>query len=125
VTDNEKAATFIGWKFCDGKPIWQNNPTLRFKCSKCERTEPDAIDLHRPAPNMSKPENYMRALQAVFEAGWCPCIEGDHHHGGSTWKVFFGHALRDATESVLDLNISEGVRRALAALYDAEHKENA
>lgn len=47
MTNNQKAATFIGWTPCDRDP----NDVLT------------CMVAHAPAPDMSKPENYVRALE--------------------------------------------------------------
>lgn len=58
MTENEKAATYIGW-IPEGCTI---NPASSRACElgtkSCERR-------HNPAPDMSKPEHYMWAMEAL------------------------------------------------------------
>lgn len=96
MTENEKAATFIGWRpgeVCEsemGCPEWDMDQSSVF---------------HRDhlvaAPDMSDPRNYTKALEGLW---WERAMNG-------RWKVLrsgkahgFGHTPQ----------------KALAALYDAE-----
>jgi hypothetical protein len=85
MTENEKAATFIGWKRGD----------FRYETWPWD------------APDMSRPENYMRAVGKLLEVGRTVCF---------TPK--YGVIIHDDH----GLNLAEGkdCRAALAALYDAE-----
>ncbi len=61
LTDNEKCATFIGWKRGDGN----GHRVGVYWCHTCNRYTPDTIAHLNAAPDMSKPENYMRAIAAL------------------------------------------------------------
>lgn len=100
LSDNEKAATFIGWYA--GLPI----------------------------PDMSKPENYMRALEAVangfssytIDVAFGCCAEGwfvalGDDYGNGPW---IDGAKRNIEREAP--TIGEATVLALVALYDAEHK---
>lgn len=108
MTDNEKAATFIGWR--EGQPCshreridgsqWGNGIQQCFLChcrlpiDRCFHTD--------PAPPMADPRNYMKALENVAQAG----KDSDSMEAALTRTII----NRDGGEIVA----------WLAALYDAE-----
>jgi hypothetical protein len=71
MTDNEKAATFIGWKrlqHCEDTTWTLEDEGGR--CDECGYLVVGPIGAgnrfhDRIAPNMSKPENYMKALEGL------------------------------------------------------------
>jgi hypothetical protein len=78
-----------------------------------------------PAPDMSDPRNYMKALEiqtgrmyliSIYEGG---CDEGD------PWVVEFkpwqGALDRYPAKGISTKSLGEAAMKALAALYDAEH----
>lgn len=100
MTDNEKAATFIGWKpntLCylsdnDGFCVIHNT-MLQF-----------GVGHILAAPNITDPRNYMKALENIAQT---------HPHFDDFEAAFVRTIInRDGSEMVT----------ALAALYDAEHK---
>jgi len=105
MTNNEKAATFIGWRHKE--------------CSICETAwspETVQISVHMPmcsvrAPDMSKPENYMRALQALpADLMWNLGIDPYGYPYCNIMSRMYGvQDTRGRGHSVMD---------ALAALYD-------
>lgn len=98
MTDNEKAATFIGWVgACDEHP-WSGD----VRCSK--------------APDMSKPENYMRALDRLHQRG-----AGFVQWGNGCFATFNDEDGTDHTGPIKE-TIAEAVVAFLVALYDAEHE---
>jgi hypothetical protein len=96
MTDNEKAATFIGWK-----------PS---------RTPGVA---NSPAPDMSDPRNYMKALEAVSAAGYNITLE-------DRWQLTIDKEMPEGQEHFVVYKLSLQQHNvfvmALAALYDAEHQ---
>jgi hypothetical protein len=113
MTDDEKAATFIGWdlnQLCVApmKPI---DGCADWWCAVCNYAGGSRHDTK--CPDMSKPENYMRALEA---RDWYSLDKGDN--------------FRCAVASGDDLisrysknSMAAAIVEALAALYDAEHPE--
>ena len=144
MTANDKAATYLGWNpnRCDGmcKGWWDGS----WVCDLCGQdghgwstpaNGPDHSHLrieHKPAkaPDMSKPENYMRALETLNSGDIPgPSIEG----GEGTWEVTFylGHTIENSDGSlsarlirVEESTFSDAIVKALAALWDAEHEES-
>ena len=131
MTDNEKAAHFIGWKPCIGYvEVRDDAPEYRYcACGFYVRTEylegpcPPSPHKNPDAPDMSDARNYMKALEA---------IQARTHHGpiemtvecdrDEDWKptkfrwlvklykvLEDEHSVHDWLEPVA----------ALAALYDA------
>ena len=98
MTDNEKAATFIGWT--DGE----------FTCIYHEPCPSDCRERKRKplgAPDMSKPENYMRALNALpVELTWMIYrdAEGDHETRIDRFKptVIIGRTPLEALAALYD-----------------------
>jgi hypothetical protein len=125
MTDHEKAATFIGWV------QEQTYGALGFKYAKwCTL----------PAPDMSKPENYMWALETLRQRGFTYSLGGDsvalmklRAERGSKDVRVYTVALWPSIDGSMDLNsevhgdssnsIAEAVIKALAALYNTEHPE--
>lgn len=123
MTDNEKAATFIGW-----------NPTVQCYCASkgLNRMNPEHADLpiehSMSAPDMSDPRNYMKALEA---------IQARTNHGPIELRL---SCERDddwkPTKYVWDMRLYKVLEdehtvdwaspvKALALLYDAEHDDDA
>jgi hypothetical protein len=130
MTDNEKAATFIGWKdadsnICLGYGIRHpDEPHYRCPCG----WSANEYGLHgmseargglkASTPDMIKPENYMRALEAVaaredaiVETSLAPHREVEFRLPNGVWII--GGNKGDS--------IAQAAINALAALYDAEH----
>lgn len=110
MTDNEKAATFIGWSPTDWcKAIhWHYEQgfavceTCDFNSQKKQIRHP--MPEHRsPAPDMADPRNYMKALENLAQAG---------KDSGSMEAAL--------TRTIVNRDGGEIVAW-LAALYDAEH----
>ena len=104
MTNNEKSATFIGWKpyeqdFVHGA-IWRDEDGIR-------------------APDMSKPENYMRALVEQI-------VSLEHDYEG--WHCSLARLMpEDSKVPVIpDWHETAGqaVISAFARLYDAENGTN-
>lgn len=134
MTDNEKAATFIGWR--EGQPCshreqidgsqWGNGIQQCFLChcrlpiDRCFHTD--------PAPPMADPRNYMKALEIAgrkFE--W---FQIQYQGGDSYWVTIGGYLDYDGSpydyKSMADgKSTAEAVIATLAALYDAEHATQA
>lgn len=108
VTDNEKAATFIGWNHerCELRRILEHHP--KDWCDRHKRYEPEC-------PDMTQPQNWARALVALMHDGhWWEL------HGSSDGIA----SLRidpDGDDSELAFHdgdsISAAIIRTLAALY--------
>jgi hypothetical protein len=98
MTENDKAATFIGWKPGQRCERWY---TLQSGSWCYDHKTKDAHDL--PAPDMSDPRNYMKALEACDD--WQLAKENQ-----MIW-VERGDCRKYGITP----------RKALAALYDAEH----
>ncbi len=115
MTDNEKAATFIGWKpgeRCNTEGIaWLDCPHKQFKyhydggdtLGVCVEIEPHDI----PAPDMTDPGNYMKALEKIDPLKW-------------KWNLARDYCIIDDWEGNLEFEGRTPVE-ALAALYDVEH----
>ena len=124
MTDKEKAATYVGWipeRPCqhreryDGS-LWGNGV---LQCSVCYcRIGLDRCEHVDRAPDMGRPENYIRALEHLHARG----------SGYLQWGngCFMATNLEDGKD-VYGPNkptIAEAVVGFLAVLYDAEHKED-
>ena len=93
MTNNEKAATYIGWReWCSNFDCW----------------------IRHPAPDMTRPENYMRALEMLpASLTW---TMGRDPRGGYYCRIMGSmYGVQDTK--------GEGINpvEALAALYDKEH----
>ena len=122
LTDNEKAATFIGWKpdkRC-GRAIW----LLLEGCPDCDYWG-DLGEHDVPCPLMSLPKNYMRALETLPDNRWPDmCLHENRHWHCSIWNQWDNdigsHAIYWGGDGE---TCGEAVVKALAALYDAEHPD--
>ena len=101
MTDNEKAATFIGWR--EGQPCshreqidgsqWGNGIQQCFLChcrlpiDRCFHTD--------PAPPMADPRNYMKALESFESQPYSTEILGPYEHEGMWYAVEFDRPLDD------------------------------
>ena len=133
MTPNQKAASAVKWspgQRCqglrsseDGRPAWGF-------CS-CGYWGPVGQSHAVPEPDMSRPQNYMRALEAVAcrkpyldlelkslgcEDGKCLWVFGGAREGESRPFIETRHSMTDAGSAIVPW---------LAALYDAEHPESA
>lgn len=134
MSDNEKAATFIGWDVgqpCDYplKPISGPDDMFCFECNI------PAQDIHyKPAPDMSDPRNYMKAIEAIRIRGYVVSFGGDpewykelrpNHRSFSMaiwgYRDNLVHETYDPRTGADDL--AGSVIGTLAALYDAEHSK--
>ncbi len=118
MTDNEKAATFIGWGPCLDQR-WKAVEMGYFECLGCHRREPEWNMVHRAAPDMTDPRNYMKALEALLPHGFEISFEHAYGH--------FECCIERAPSVIADWSgagstIGHAVSEALAALYDAEHE---
>lgn len=124
MTDNEKAATFIGWRegavYTECTHVTVDN--VEYGCPTC-------IHSH-PAPNMTRPENYMRAWEAVHSgdlyADVCfgTCAEGYFVRVGDDYTAKgIDDEHYDQPIEVSERTLGEAMVSALAALYDAEHPQ--
>lgn len=115
MTENEKAATFLGWKagsICSGHRA--------FCTCGFGHNQPLLIR----SPDMTDPRNYMKALQAA--AGRIPfvwiCIDGNGA-GSCHIEACAPEIVHQSAPTIMcegdDLALE--VIKALAALYDAEH----
>jgi len=114
MTENEKAATFIGWypgQICEICALTDG-------CYDCDLE----IGTHiRKVPDMSRPENYMRALEGGdfgYEMIYDPQL-GD----AAWWSVDIYRDHRGNRVALGESRIGRGdsVIQALAKLYDKEH----
>lgn len=130
MTDNEKAATFIGWKpdqTCvyptehrrdDFYWDYLGEVQLAF-CRHCRLPFE-----HRTAPDMRKPENYMKALVEVAAQGHLVVLTNkawERH-----WAITISwheSASETATIERDGGSPSDVVIKALAAVYDAEGRQ--
>lgn len=119
MTENQKAATFIGWGHCAAGSWDWDKARLTFTCLLCGRVDPDGK--HAPEPDMSKPENYMRAVESVVQANrfWSVILDV------STHECIFEEDAMPIKRPVKDIrceghDMGDAVVKALAALYDAE-----
>lgn len=127
MTDQEKAATFIGWH--EG-----------LKCSGCMDPdghgftgqiidgEPEMFSHDLPCPDMADARNYMKALEIAgrkFE--W---FQIQYQGGDSYWVTIGGYLDYDGSpydyKSMADgKSTAEAVIATLAVLYNAEHATQA
>ena len=144
LTDNEKAATFIGWtgkRECNGwvwmPPIPGAKGGAMAYCMLPEHSDIKSTEyslsvgriekvIHDvPAPDMTQPENYMRALEALPDNRWPDmCLHENRHWRCSIWNQWNNdigsHAIYWGGHGK---TCGEAVVKALAALYDAEHPD--
>lgn len=112
MTNNEKAATSIGWR---PKTPCFNQSLDNESCSACGTgigmvAGPRVPPHYVAAPDMSKPENYMRALEG---------LPRDYE-----WALFRGECrIREVSRLWAMASRGATPAAALAALYDAEHPE--
>jgi hypothetical protein len=134
MTEKEKAAIFIGWKLDLFQPEAPHN--IWFRAERASMRElvqgpcPHGYFRSHPitAPDMSKPENYMRCAEVaaqrkdltcdmVFDigvAGWWVALSDDC--GGGAFKIGVDKRLLGMGKILSDAAVA-----VLAALYDAEH----
>ena len=75
MTDNDRAATYTGWKpgqRCEVRDSFiEDRSRNQARCSKCSWNVPLANTFQRehdiPAPLMDDPRNYVRALETVYQ----------------------------------------------------------
>ena len=123
MTDNEKAATFIGWKFCgSGDLEYESQRTAA--CRVCGARGPIGT-LHR-APDMTIPNRYMKALEGLAHRImrlW-PALECAETLKFQCWIY---DRWDEESEDCITLahtygeSFGEAAIKALAALYDAEN----
>jgi hypothetical protein len=136
MTDDEKAATFIGWTPEQCQPEAPYDVWFRADSGSGSMRElvqgpcphghfrPHPI----PAPDMSKPQNYMRALEVVAQredltcdvafgvgvAGWWVALGDDC--GVGAFKIGVDGRLAGMGRTLSDAAVA-----VLAALYEADH----
>ena len=143
MTDNEKAASYHpDWKpgrRCDENDVIRGDEQRR-PCTcgydgdrqfvginmghSILRMEPHAM----PAPDMSDPRNYMRALESIVEANKFWGVNLDISTPPECRFEYCAMPIkkwqRDRSIYRDGATVAEAVVKALAALYDAEHAEN-
>ena len=127
MTPNEKAATFIGWD-----PTWRIPP----EGHRLYGRSGEPMQRRDPEPDMSKPENYMRALEALSEVELskdddetfplCFSMEHDSHYC-ATFSIRLWNTGGGINERPINVwghgpTCGRAAVKVLAALYDAEHK---
>lgn len=107
LSDNEKAATFIGWNpdRCELTQMLPHHP--KDWCPSHKRYE-------TVAPDMSKPENYMRALGSLENLS--PSVGYRNVNNGSGWYC----EIDGSDDCCFYSSAGDAVVKALAALYDAQ-----
>lgn len=118
LSDNEKAATFIGWRVCSG--VWEEwrGMDRYFKCTGCSaESSGDGVGRQHGKPDfrasdMSDPRNYMKALEAVV-----PNFSIRRTSANARWIVQWG----DDKSQHYGQTMALAVMQALAALYDTEN----
>jgi hypothetical protein len=118
MTANEKAATFIGWK-----PGMTCKEALDFSNSK------RGMHWHE-APDMSRPENYMKVLEALRNRGFIWVMvyanaNGDHGIEIRLKEPFSSHSHRTVVDYHGANDMGRAMIAAFAKLYDYEHPEPA
>jgi hypothetical protein len=132
MTNNEKAATFIGWEpnsenqaeigtLCQGHAgqVVETGTALGAMRVRCKHGQIWAHIVESDAPDMARPDNYMKALQAI--AGRMQELELHCRDNGREW----GLSLNDCDPISYHATVGDAVLAALAALYDVEHSDNA
>lgn len=107
MTENEKAATFIG-PVCDGEVVYVRTRGW-FKCRKCKLEDIARAEWVHKVPDMSLPANYMKALDALVAKYGAIQLTLTHHAIGLSTPGFAHHVVENEWP------------QTLAALYDAEH----
>lgn len=136
MTDNEKAATYMGWvrKECLHN-VTEVDPRRRnvTKCLLCGCVAGDDCKHFNPAPNMKYPEAYMAALEFIAhrkntvggDIGLWPIINVRHIEFNI--QDFFGNSVLPSGgfsgakwrgETLGDIIV-----KGLAEFYDTEHPE--
>jgi hypothetical protein len=107
LTDNEKAATFIGFVKCDcGRAFAETvfrHPEKGWCCRCCNGLPAPVGEIHRhynshhSAPDMARPENFWKALVAAGPLEW-------EQYQGAVFLEICGRAgaVRDALAAVYD-----------------------
>lgn len=112
---NEKAATRLGWK--PGiKAVRRHFGIKEVWFIETDQEHPSAEAVDWPAPDMSRPENYMPALEGL-PRDFCWILTRDSEG--------FTHCSISGIASGPRHGNGATPREALAALYDAEHPEEA
>lgn len=132
MTDNETAATFIRWKPCSMIEVhrngWHCQTHMEMGCYfSAVGVQVDCGRLG--APDMHRPDNYMRALEAVAERDLFVTISIYKASGGPQYTrvtIQRGQLPDEAEEPPLGQGQSPEAGRsaitALAALYNKEHQ---
>lgn len=110
LNENEKAATYIGWK--PGQPSdCRFDDSDRYCRNGTEHCYIDHAIATKAAPDMSRPDNYMRALDREM------CELSRDYDG---WQL---DLARLKAPAIWYSTAGEAIIKALAALYDAEHPQ--
>jgi hypothetical protein len=124
MTDNEKAATFIGWQVRDHKYVGsEGGGGTLFRVPTCDACG-EYRTYHDKAPDMTDPRNYMKALATAASDVPFVWICVDPNGGGSCHIEAMAQDIKflKAPDIMAEGdNLGEQVVKALAALYDAEH----
>lgn len=119
MTDNEKASTFIGWSLdmkCAADCRLGSHLYGYESIHDGDHLPPNLI----PAPDMSRPENYMRALDNLTADGWLWYIS---NHADKSVQTGIWRPDQHAVKLSPRTDVWRSVVGTLAALYDAEHSK--
>jgi|SRR5579862_3339731 len=117
MNDNEKAATFIGWREGQLGGLCRFDDSNRVCQLGTKHCYFDHSKYPEPAPDMSDPRNYMKALDSQMSE-LVRDYEGWHCDLTKLWRDEEGTVVVKRWHKTA----GEAVISALAALYDAEHK---
>lgn len=144
MTDNEKAATFIGWKpdakchiglaTCShiDQPWFDPETEDSKRWLKVGGEHPPFAEHSISAPDMADPRNYMKAFAAISARGLYVYIHiykavGGPHYTGvwikPEWKEADGEDGPDAIGRAMNADAGVAAIEALAAFYDAESRK--
>ena len=115
MTDNDKAATYIGWK--EGEKCQRRHNEFMDRCSCGADVELD--ERHdAAAPDMADPRNYMKALEGLPAAYQYDVARRDGKTVCMIWRSDRSDNDIECRQYIHEASVPVA---ALAALYDAEH----
>jgi hypothetical protein len=126
MTNNEKAATFIGWKPNTPCP-YKELPTDWFSkclCGTAEETNLGNLPDHfEPAPDMSKPENYMKLWHTFADNDKYWILQLETNKGLHPTKRFKLWIEDIGTQLLTNCyavdNIGEGIIKVFSHFYES------
>ena len=114
LTDNQKAATYIGWEPNQKVAIWNDG-------------RDNLTRINNPAPDMNQPENCWLLLEALLSRDISVVFNGDELKGQDNYCVLDATCINPKWEFsamwLKNRNFREGLITVAVKFYDAEHEE--